>query len=228
MLSLVYTTLFFALGFAVSDATIKDCGNGLSILQLTDLALKPDPPVGGQLLDMTVKFINPDSDIINGTVTTSLTLNFIPFTPTVEPLCVNTKCPLVNGLNDRSTSNTFPDNVSGKLVSKITWTDLDGSLLLCIQISTQLASKNSTNLRGTKSTTAIDLNALQTVFRKKHSSIPILQKNMTKYTSNVKHHNLNTFYLYEDVYNTSSNNICLPNEEPKSLIVWKPKLNALR
>jgi len=126
--------------FALATASIKDCSSGTSVLQLTDLALSPDPPVLGQPLDMTVKFNNPGEEIVDGTVTTSVTLNFIPFQPTVEALCTNTQCPLVSGANDRSTNSVWPDNVSGSIVSKIEWTAVDGTQLLCIQINAKVAA----------------------------------------------------------------------------------------
>ena len=120
--------------FATASASISDCSNGASVLKLTDLALLPDPPQKGKPLDMTVKFDNPGEEIVDGTVTTSVTLNFIPFQPTVEALCTNTQCPLVSGANDRSTSSTWPDNVSGSIVTKIVWESVTGEQLLCIQI----------------------------------------------------------------------------------------------
>ena len=78
-----------------------------------------------------------------------MTLNYIPFSPTVEALCTNTQCPLTSGPNDRSTSSTWPDSVSGKVVSKIEWNGVDGSQLLCIQITASIAAReNRTSLRG--------------------------------------------------------------------------------
>lgn len=133
--------------FALATASIKDCSSGTSVLQLTELTLSPDPPVRNQPLDMTVKFNNPGEEIVDGTVTTSVTLNFIPFQPTVEALCTNTQCPLPPGANDRSTSSTWPDNVSGNIQSKIEWTAVDGSQLLCIQITARVGVTNS-SLRG--------------------------------------------------------------------------------
>jgi len=124
---LLFTFLITAFG------SIQDC-NTTSILQLTDLALNPVSPVPGKDLAMTVQFTNPGPEITNGTVTTSLTYNFIPFQPTTEDLCTSTQCPLVTGFNDRSTTNPWPD-VKGTVISKIEWNTLDGQNLLCIQIN---------------------------------------------------------------------------------------------
>lgn len=157
-------SLFLTLAAVVNGfGAIKDCSNGASLLQLTDLALLPDPPVRNQPLDMTVKFVNPGPEITDGTVTTSVTLNFIPFQPTVEALCTNTQCPLVSGANDRSTSSTWPDNVSGSITSKIEWTAVDGTQLLCIQITAKVAEQEGKRLRRQYNQT--DADAVATTLR---------------------------------------------------------------
>jgi hypothetical protein len=90
MLSFLRNTLFASLVVA-SQANIKDCSAGNSLFEMRDLALRPDPPIAGQEVGMTVRFVNPGGLVEDGTVTTSVTLNFIPFNPSVEPLCTNTK-----------------------------------------------------------------------------------------------------------------------------------------
>jgi hypothetical protein len=234
--------LTFLLSSSISIAKIQDCGKDTSILQLTDLALKPDPPIPGQLTDMTVKFVNPGVDITDGTVTTSITLNFIPFSPTVEPLCTNTKCPLVSGLNDRSTSNTFPDSIQGKLVSKIVWTTLDGSQLLCIQINTVLGL-NATKLRGSiQQYNATVANQITKAFQNKKALLRT-KKNITStslipYEKRKKHQHKVKYFMnpLPIIYNKSMD-VCFPYEKPivssrfalnYPLVVWTLKPNALR
>jgi hypothetical protein len=64
----------------------------------------------------------------------------MPFPPTSEPLCLNTHCPIVQGVvYDGSVSDVFPGGISGTLITQISWTDLAGNLLLCIK-STILAT----------------------------------------------------------------------------------------
>ncbi len=145
-------TLFAGLlalsGAHVAHAAISDCGAGKSILQLTELGFTPASPKVGDDTVMTVKFNNPGADITDGTVTTSISWNFIPFEPTKEALCTNTKCPLISGVNDRSTNSPWPD-ITGYVTSHIEWTDTAGALLLCIDLDLTTALKNSTkNLRG--------------------------------------------------------------------------------
>jgi hypothetical protein len=73
--------------------------------------------------------------ITGGTATYSSTLNFIPFSPSVEDLCSQVTCPIVAGTYNQSSSSTFPE-VSGKIVLKIEWKDQTNNQLLCVQIST--------------------------------------------------------------------------------------------
>jgi len=141
--------------FAVSESSIADCGKGLTRFQFTDLGLDPSTPVNGQPFELFNVFNNPGAIVTGGTVKTSVTVNYIPFTPSVVDLCSSTICPLVSGLNDRSTSSTWPDNVFGKIVSKVEWAGLDAEPLLCIQMSVSLEippappSLNRSSLRGT-------------------------------------------------------------------------------
>lgn len=130
---------------AAATGLIKDCDT-TSRFRPTELAVSPDPPVRGQPVAMTVKFDNPGPVVDDGTVTTSITLNYIPFQPSSEPLCQNTACPIPTGAVDRSTSSTWPDTVSGRIVTKSVWTGSDGESLLCVQSSFSVAT--STNLRG--------------------------------------------------------------------------------
>ena len=132
MLFLFFTFLLTAFG------SIQDC-NTSSILQLTKLDLVPASPSPGQPLAMTVQFNNPGSVITSGTVTTTLTYNFIPFAPTTEALCTNTACPLVTGFNDRSTANPWPSDITGSVSSTIKW-NLDSDNLLCIKLNVRTAN----------------------------------------------------------------------------------------
>jgi len=130
---------------AFAGATIQDC-DPASLFRPTELAVTPDPPVAGQPVAMTVKFNNPGPEVTDGTVTTSVTLNFIPFQPSEEPLCTNTACPIPSRDVDRSTSSTWPDNVNGLIVSKSVWTGVNGESLLCVQ--TKFAVGGAARLRG--------------------------------------------------------------------------------
>jgi len=237
---------FFAL-LSTTSGSIKDCGNGLSRLQLTELALKPDPPVPGTDLYMTVRFDNPGDAVTDGTVTTAVTLNFVPFTPSTEALCTNTKCPLVSGLNDRSTVGTTPTSVQGKVVTKIVWTAVDGSELLCITTSFSLGSlaDNTTkSLRGsTSSTNALNqthASLIASLFRRKQGIVSKLRRgkntSLAIYRSAKKHQHPTRYFMdpLPIVYNGSID-VCYIYEGPSkvstvnyALVKWRPKTNALR
>jgi len=135
-------SLFFILislsSLSSVSGTIVDCGKGLSLFKFTNLALTPDPPIAGQDIYMTVQFENPGPSITSGSVTSSFTLNGLPFSPTVEDLCTNTQCPLITGFNDRSAISTWPTGLSGKIQSRISWTDILGNELLCIEITEKM------------------------------------------------------------------------------------------
>jgi hypothetical protein len=117
------------------QGSIIDCSHGTSRFQLQELSLTPERPVPGEELYMNVVFTNPGSEVDDGSVTTDVTLNFIPFAPSTVALCDSTECPLVSGLNNRSTSSIWPSTIAGKIVSKIVWRTLEEEELLCIQIS---------------------------------------------------------------------------------------------
>jgi hypothetical protein len=147
--------------------TITNCGVG-SQFQLTDLAFTPNSPASGETTYMTVKFYNPGPDVTAGTVTTSITYNFIPLTPTVEELCANTVCPLVNGPNDRSSSGPWPSGIRGQISTKIVWAHPNASQLLCIQLVVKAVSKTETE----KGVTVNDLFALNKIFYNRTNYMP--------------------------------------------------------
>jgi hypothetical protein len=133
---------------AAAAASITDCDPS-SVFRPTELSLVPDPPVRGQPVVMTVKFTNPGPEITDGKVVTSISLNGLPLTPSTEALCENTQCPLVSGANDRTATSTWPDSVSGKVVSKSQWFGPAGQSLLCIQTNVRVSATETKKLRGT-------------------------------------------------------------------------------
>lgn len=124
--------LFAALA-AFAAATISDCGAGKSLFTITELSQSPaDTVSAGENTTLTLLYTAPE-EIPAGTATKSVTLNFIPFSPTVEDLCANAPCPITVGDHDGSSWYLFPSGVSGTLVSKVVWADDQGRQLLCIQ-----------------------------------------------------------------------------------------------
>jgi hypothetical protein len=159
-----FALALLGLGFLT---TIKDCGVG-NQFRLTELAFTPDAPLSGEMTYLTVKFYNPGESVVAGTVTTSITYNFLPLAPTVESLCVNTACPIVNGLNDRSSSSPWPSGVKGQIDTKIVWAHPNASQLLCIQLVVKAKEKSEME----KGVTVNDLFALHKIFHNRTNYMP--------------------------------------------------------
>ena len=137
--------LAFLTSLTAAFAAIKDCGQS-PLFTITELSQIPaDSISAGQNLSLTLKYTAPE-EIAAGTVTKSITLNFIPFAPTEEDLCANAACPITVGEHDGSSWSLFPSGVSGTLVSKVVWEDTQGRELLCVQSS--LKASAALMLRG--------------------------------------------------------------------------------
>jgi hypothetical protein len=129
--------LFLALLPALVAASITNCMPS-SVFQITQLALEPPTYVSAnQNVSLTLLYTTP-VEVDAGSVTTSITYNFIPITPTVEDLCSSVECPIVTGAHDASSWFLMPTGVRGTVTTKVVWTDINNTQLLCI--STTLKS----------------------------------------------------------------------------------------
>lgn len=123
-----------ALAFAPASALVTNCAPD-SIFQITQLVL--DPPtnvVAGQNVSLTLLYTSP-VEVDSGTITTSVTYNFLPLTPTTAPLCDTVPCPIGVGDHDGSSWFVVPTGVKGSVVTKIVWTDVNAIQLLCLNIN---------------------------------------------------------------------------------------------
>jgi hypothetical protein len=124
----------FAAFAALASASVTNCGSD-SVFQITQLIL--DPPssvVAGQNVSLTLLYTSP-VEVDSGTITTSVTYNFLPLTPTTAPLCNSVPCPIGVGDHDGSSWFLVPTGVRGTVVIKIVWTDVNSTQLLCISIN---------------------------------------------------------------------------------------------
>ena len=126
---------------AYTSASVTDCSNGASLFKLTSMSFSPDPTVPGQnstlLLSMTVPEEITVATSASATYTT--TYNFIPFSPTVDPLCdVTVPCPITVGSLNTYSSFPIDPTLSGTLQIKIEWKDMISRQLLCVLIKTKL------------------------------------------------------------------------------------------
>jgi hypothetical protein len=122
-----------------TEATIKSCSSANSKFEFYAVSLKPDPPIRGQPVTLSVDFTNPGDTIQSGTIETSISLNYIPLPTQTTPLCEYTECPLVSGTQTRISKMTWPDTVRGRIVSKLVWKDVSDNELLCIQLLTYVS-----------------------------------------------------------------------------------------
>ena len=117
-----------------SFATVTDCGAGTSVFQIQEQSFSPEPPVANEKYDYWFTYTVPEGVTVDsGTAKYSLTLNGLPFTPTVDDLCTQTSCPKTPGFHNESSTDVWPGGVSGKIVTKLEWFDGSGKLLLCSQ-----------------------------------------------------------------------------------------------
>lgn len=132
---------FFSLFFALASATVSDCSNGGSLFKLTSMSFSPDPTVPGQNSTLLLSMIVPQEITVadGATATYTTTYNFIPLSPTVDPLCdVTVPCPIHVGTLDTYSSLPIDASLSGTLQLKIEWKDSRAQQLMCVQIKTKL------------------------------------------------------------------------------------------
>lgn len=137
-MSILFRAITILSLFVSSSATVSDCSKGLSLFKLTSMSFSPDPTVPGENSTLLLSMSVPE-EISGGTATYSTTYNFIPFTPTTDPLCdVTVPCPIQVG--ELSTVSTYPmdTTTTGSLVLTIRWKDINNRELLCVQIKTTL------------------------------------------------------------------------------------------
>ena len=113
--------------------SIRDCGNGQGRAALIGYDSQPANPVPGDNVSLWVAYDLPSPVITGGTATYKVTLNGVPFTPTIEDLCTQTACPKDVGLNNESSWSIFPSGISGKIKSAISWNDQNNDLVWCVE-----------------------------------------------------------------------------------------------
>ena len=122
--------IFTILGTTV---TLRDCGNPATDQALiTGMGFTPSNPSPNENTTLWVAY-DLKSPITDGTATYSVTLNGIPFTPTVDDLCTQTICPKEIGSYNETSSSLFPSGVGGKIVSKIQWANQNSQPVWCLE-----------------------------------------------------------------------------------------------
>lgn len=122
--------------YAILNATLKDCSSGTSIFSLNSMSLDPPNPAPGDRVAFFLDYSVPTSTTVtDGTARYEVNYNFIPLSPTIQPLCSNIPCPLGPGRYTNTTYSTWPTGLSGSIRTRMAWLDPSGTMLLCTEIS---------------------------------------------------------------------------------------------
>ena len=113
--------------FAVAP-TVANC-DPKSVFQIDSLSLTPN----GANSTLKVSY-NVPSEITDGLVKYSCTLNGIPVLSESKPLCQDLKCPITVGHHEDVSDSANP-TVTGTLVCTIKWQSVASESLLCIKLT---------------------------------------------------------------------------------------------
>jgi len=127
-------------------ATVKGCGGAFTLLSASLNNTNPSP---GDAVNLHLEYSVPSPIMItDGTAEYAVTYNFIPMSPTVEPLCANVPCPLGPGTYKNDTVANWPTGLSGKISTIMKWFDPSRFLLLCLNIAGSVAESSAIVPRG--------------------------------------------------------------------------------
>lgn len=118
-----------------ASVSLKDCGNpSTDQAVITGFGFSPSNPLPGDPTELWVGY-NLKTPITGGTASYSYTLNGIPFPATVDDLCTQTSCPKDVGLYNETSHSTFPDGVTGKVITKLKWENQNKEPVWCLEMT---------------------------------------------------------------------------------------------
>lgn len=139
---MLISLLSLLLAVTAVPPTVKDCSNGASVFQINAASISPTDPIPGQNVTLHLEYTVPNGVIITGgQAKFAVTYNFIPFSPTIEPLCEDIPCPLGPGSYSNDTVSMWPSGLSGTVISTLTWQDENAKQLLCISITAKFSRR---------------------------------------------------------------------------------------
>lgn len=150
----MFRSFLFRLAFLAKSlpfyGSVKDCAPGKdSILTLNSVNMVPVNPSAGDNVTLYLDYTVPNGLTVTGGQTEyDITYNYIPFSPSYEPLCQNIPCPLQAGRYSNASSSQWPTGLSGLLVSRMKWWDENQNLLLCVEMSGQTGNLRKVSLIG--------------------------------------------------------------------------------
>ena len=111
-------------------ASLIDCGSAYTVSYLT-----VDPPSAvaiHQPVKMHGSFYVPEP-ILNGTVHTKVSMNFVTVFESTENLCTHVDCPLEAGHQTLNRTTTFPSELWGRIRTTFQFYDQVKRPFLCLQ-----------------------------------------------------------------------------------------------
>lgn len=131
--------LFSLLTSVFASSSVSDCGKN-PLFTITQLTLNPSTSAKpNENVTLGLTYTSPTT-IQNGTVVTSVTYNFVPFSPSTALLCTSAPCPILPGTYDGSSWYLMPSGLSGTIVTTIQWYSDTGLELLCIKMTLKAAA----------------------------------------------------------------------------------------
>jgi len=122
-----------ALAWIAATVTLRDCGNpDTDQAKILSMGFTPSNPIPGENTTLWVDY-QLRTSITGGTATYSVSLNGIPFPSSEKPLCDQTGCPKNPGIYNETSSSDFPEGISGKAVTKISWTNQNSLPVWCVE-----------------------------------------------------------------------------------------------
>ena len=131
--------LLIAVCESASNPVVKNCGNAKTRFVLNAASLDPPNPAPNDAVTLHLDYTVPPGPLVTGgEAKYSAVYNFIPLTPTVEPLCSNIPCPLGPGTYVNHSISRWPSGLTGSLTTTLRWSDEAANPLLCMSIVASL------------------------------------------------------------------------------------------
>jgi hypothetical protein len=132
------TAMFSSDKMLTGTAVVADCAPG-SVFKINSIYLDPTTAVAGQVTDLHIDYTVPEAVYIyDGASIITYTFNGLPFSPTTGPLCAQIPCPLMPGTYVNTSQSSWPAGVTGKIITRMSWYDINNTELLCFQISAKI------------------------------------------------------------------------------------------
>jgi hypothetical protein len=128
--AMIFALTLFALLVPEGVASLLDCGSAFPVNHLV-----VDPPsavAANQRVHVLSSFYVPET-VLNGTVHTKVSMNFINVFESTENLCTHVTCPLEAGHQTLNRTTQFPSELWGRVRTTFQFYDQVKRPFLCLQ-----------------------------------------------------------------------------------------------